>query len=565
MPSSLRDERSSRGSRDTSPATGSARGSSSAAPRTSHRRKTARALIEGLHLHEAIIRSDLTAIESILKARVDVNLKYKGITPLMRAAKRGDVDAVKLLLAAKADIDASNKRQERAVHLAASAGHLEVLKLLIHSGADLTVLNKRGQNFLFAAVVAGRDAVIRFVLEHLEHYDLRSVDGQGWSLLHAAAHHGHREAAQLLLDTGCRADATDALGRTPLHAACAEAQPEVVRLLLRQEPLGGADRTDQRGSSCLHLAVQSQSRPVTELLLAAAADVDVANQDGETPLHLAVRGGSEELVGVLLAAGCNVAATSKTGNTALHLAAIAESFAISRSLLKKGIDVKAQNKRGETALHLAAETGNEELCRLLLDHGASLVTKEQGGRTALHVAARGGFDTLVDIMICHTRSKRGHKDISSTTFLEEETHLKLLMLPPIIRVTWLNNNQSERVEELIRAVANRYLPRGKWKVLARHWHFSEDQIEAIEHQFVGPESYKSHGYRVLRLWYRSLGHETDPIHVLQDSLASVGADPGIDLSELSANEEEMQKFASLKPGAVGTDSHCPGRCSCAIL
>ena len=35
------------------------------------------ALIEGLHLHEAIIRSDLTAVEGILKARVDVNLKYK--------------------------------------------------------------------------------------------------------------------------------------------------------------------------------------------------------------------------------------------------------------------------------------------------------------------------------------------------------------------------------------------------------------------------------------------------------------------------------------------------------
>ena len=74
---------------------------------------------------------------------------------------------------------------------------------------------------------------------------------------------------------------------------------------------------------------------------------------------------------------------------------------------------------------------------------------------------------------------------SSTTFLDDETHLKLLMLPPIIRVTWLNNNQSERVEELIRAVANRFLPRGKWKVLARHWHFTDDQIEAIEHQFIG--------------------------------------------------------------------------------
>ena len=60
-------------------------------------------------------------------------------------------------------------------------------------------------------MVAGQSAVIRFVLEHLEHYDLRSLDERGWSLLHAAAHHGHREAAQLLIDTGCDAAATDAV------------------------------------------------------------------------------------------------------------------------------------------------------------------------------------------------------------------------------------------------------------------------------------------------------------------------------------------------------------------
>ena len=58
-------------------------------------------------------------------------------------------------------------------------------------------------------MVAGRVAVIRFVLEHLEHYDLRSVDGRGWSLLHAAAHHGHRDATQLLLDASCDTAATD--------------------------------------------------------------------------------------------------------------------------------------------------------------------------------------------------------------------------------------------------------------------------------------------------------------------------------------------------------------------
>ena len=41
--------------------------------------------------------------------------------------------------------------------------------------------------------------------------------------------------------------------------------------------------------------------------------------------------------------------------------------------------------------------------------------------------------------------------------------------------------------------------------------------------------------------------------------------PFSDLSELSANEEEMQKFASLKPGSSRERWHCPERCSCVIL
>ena len=89
-------------------------------------------------------------------------------------------------------------------------GGLTQLKL---PGYLTVTFRQSGQNFLFAAAVAGREAVIRFVLEHLEHHDLLSVDGRGWSLLHAAAHHGHREAAQLLVDASCHTAATDMVSR----------------------------------------------------------------------------------------------------------------------------------------------------------------------------------------------------------------------------------------------------------------------------------------------------------------------------------------------------------------
>lgn len=68
---------------------------------------------------------------------------------------------------------------------------------------------QRGQSFLFAAVVAGQLPVIRFVLENLEHYDIEQRDAGGRSLLHAAAHHGHKEITQVLLEAGCDVTTTD--------------------------------------------------------------------------------------------------------------------------------------------------------------------------------------------------------------------------------------------------------------------------------------------------------------------------------------------------------------------
>jgi ankyrin repeat protein len=56
---------------------------------------------------------------------------------LLAAARKGDVDAVKALLAKGADVNAKNSYGATALSYAADKGHLEVVKVLLENKADV--------------------------------------------------------------------------------------------------------------------------------------------------------------------------------------------------------------------------------------------------------------------------------------------------------------------------------------------------------------------------------------------------------------------------------------------
>ncbi len=71
-----------------------------------------------------------------LGANVDVRNRENGDTPLIRAARMGIVDVVKVLLAARADVHAATTSGETAWSAATRGGHAEVLALLRAAGAE---------------------------------------------------------------------------------------------------------------------------------------------------------------------------------------------------------------------------------------------------------------------------------------------------------------------------------------------------------------------------------------------------------------------------------------------
>lgn len=127
-------------------------------------------------------------------------------------------------------------------------------------------------------------------------------DADGWTPLHLAAFHGDAETVTLLLAQGADplARSRNAMANTPLHAALAGAESElVVRALLAGG--GSAVLAAASGVTPLHLAAARGNRALAELLLAHGADARAAMDDGKRPHEIAAERGHADVADWLAA------------------------------------------------------------------------------------------------------------------------------------------------------------------------------------------------------------------------------------------------------------------------
>eukprot|EP00669_Euglena_mutabilis_P000185 TRINITY_DN10254_c0_g1_i1.p2 TRINITY_DN10254_c0_g1~~TRINITY_DN10254_c0_g1_i1.p2 ORF type:complete len:134 (+),score=47.94 TRINITY_DN10254_c0_g1_i1:151-552(+) len=86
-------------------------------------------------------------------------------SPLMAAAKRGDVALMRALLDAKADVNLTGGMQIQAIDFAVAGGSAKAVETLAAAKADLTGHDQEGCSPLGAAVTAGNVAVVEALLK----------------------------------------------------------------------------------------------------------------------------------------------------------------------------------------------------------------------------------------------------------------------------------------------------------------------------------------------------------------------------------------------------------------
>ena len=144
------------------------------------------------------------------------------------------------------------------------------------------------------------------------------------------------------------------------------------------------------GSTPLMWAVYEDDVAEVERLLAAGADLSIANAYGVTPMSLAAEVANSEILELLLAAGSDVESPNAEGQTALMLVARTGKLEAASLLLDQGADVDARESwGGQTPLMWASARRHPQMIQLLLDHGASIDARSTPRDYQRHVQAEG--------------------------------------------------------------------------------------------------------------------------------------------------------------------------------
>ena len=155
---------------------------------------------------------------------------------LVLAAERGDAAEVRRLIAAGADVNWQDEKQDSAFLVAGARGHTEVVKLTLAAGANLKSTNRYGGTALIPACHYGHVDTVKLLLTTA--IDVNHVNKLGWTALLEAVILGdggpaHAEIVRLLLAHGASPQRADAQGVTPLQHAEQRGQKAIAELLRR--------------------------------------------------------------------------------------------------------------------------------------------------------------------------------------------------------------------------------------------------------------------------------------------------------------------------------------------
>ena len=326
-------------------------------------------------------------------------------TPLVEAAKRNDMAAMRALIDQRASVNAAAPDGATALQWASYHDNTAAAALLIRAGANVDAANDLGATPLWLACINASAPMVRALLDAGANPNLALLRGE--TPLMAASRTGNPEIVDLLVQKGANVNAKAARSQTALMWAVAQKHPDVTRALLAR----GADvhaRSDawnyvmaapphgvpeynraipHGNDTALMFAARVGDVQSARLLLDAGANPNDADAWGVSAMVLAAHSGYRDLVELLLDRGADVNAAA-AGFTALHEAIMRRDEKLVATLLARGADVNlrlrawtperrssddfnfAPSLVGATPFWLAARFNEPPVMRLLVEHGA---------------------------------------------------------------------------------------------------------------------------------------------------------------------------------------------------
>lgn len=226
-------------------------------------------------------------------------------TRLVDAAWDNDIERVRRLIDAGADVNATDDSQQSAYLIATSEGHLDLLELTLRHGADVRALDRFNGTGLIRAAERGHADVVGRLLQ--TDIDVDHINNLGWTALHEAIILGqytqrYVDTVRLLVAGG--ADATlpsQRDGIAPLQLARDKNYYEVATTI---EAATGRPDIDDSNAALLEAAAAGDADRAA-LAIREGADLDTPDSSGRTPLRHANANGHDAVARLLVALGAS--------------------------------------------------------------------------------------------------------------------------------------------------------------------------------------------------------------------------------------------------------------------
>jgi ankyrin repeat protein len=244
-----------------------------------------------------------------------------GLTPLIFAAREGDLESAKHLVGGGADVNQTSEYRWTALLTATNNRHYQLATYLIERGADVNIANKGGWTPLYLAT------------------DNRNIEGGDYPV--PKPDMDHLEYIRILLAHGADPN-------------CRARDNTLTRTIFTMQWFY------ENGATPFVRAAQSSDTALMQLLLDYGADPFIPTENGDTALTASA--------GIGWVEGVTYERSAKENVDAIRL------------MLDLGLDPNGANREGRTALMGAALKGRREVVQLLVDRGARLETRDGGSR-----------------------------------------------------------------------------------------------------------------------------------------------------------------------------------------
>jgi ankyrin repeat protein len=321
-----------------------------------------------VQLPDAVQRGDRAEVAKLLGEKADVNAAQgDGMTALHWAAFRDDVDVVRLLIQAGANVQAQTRLGgQTPLLMAAKNGDAAMINLLLYAGADAKSPDSLGTTPLMIAAASGNADAVKALLDHGAEINGKET-AHGQTALMFAAALNRSAAAKVLLERG--------------------ADPNILSKVIKLEAM----RYDLDGNP---LPPPKEEPPAAKSPAASKPQEPAAKAPASAEAGPAKTKPAEPATSSIAVTGANGKGPRKSlganvmgGLTALLYAARDGQMEAVRTLVDGGADInEVSGSEKMSPLVMAISNGHFNIGKYLLDHGADPKIADVNGLTPLYAA-----------------------------------------------------------------------------------------------------------------------------------------------------------------------------------